>query len=367
MISKVEIDSIIAKYDPARIKIATLCSHSALQIFHGAKEEGFQTVGICVKSAKLAYEAFIRARPDEFLLVDDSREVVNENIQEQLIRKNVIVIPHGSFVEHVGANKLKSIFAVPMFGNRQSLEWESSRQKQSEWLKKAGLRLPREYGYASEIDGPVIVKLSGAKGGSGFFVAKSEKQFNIQVRQRIRKGLITKDDLAKAVIQELIPGVRYYPHYFCPIVEGNDTPTEPTRLELLGMDRRLEVIDESYRWSSDWQEQDSPFTVTGNQPAVLRESLLPDILQMGINTVGASTELFAPGIIGPFSLETVYHPSRGFVVFEISARIVAGTNLFPQGSSYSCYLYREPMSTGRRIAREIKIAAEKRQLHRVVS
>ena len=41
---------------------------------------------------------------------------------------------------------------------------------------------------------------------------------------------------------------------------------------------------------------------------------------------------------------------------EISARIVAGTNLFIDGSPYSYLNYDEPMSTGRRIAREIKNA-----------
>jgi hypothetical protein len=41
---------------------------------------------------------------------------------------------------------------------------------------------------------------------------------------------------------------------------------------------------------------------------------------------------------------------------EISARIVAGTNPFIDGSPYSYLNYDEPMSTGRRIAREIKNA-----------
>jgi 5-formaminoimidazole-4-carboxamide-1-(beta)-D-ribofuranosyl 5'-monophosphate synthetase len=45
-----------------------------------------------------------------------------------------------------------------------------------------------------------------------------------------------------------------------------------------------------------------------------------------------------------------------FYIMEISARIVAGTNLFIDGSPYSYLNYSEPMSTGRRIAREIKNA-----------
>jgi 5-formaminoimidazole-4-carboxamide-1-(beta)-D-ribofuranosyl 5'-monophosphate synthetase len=49
-------------------------------------------------------------------------------------------------------------------------------------------------------------------------------------------------------------------------------------------------------------------------------------------------------------------------VFEISARIVAGTNPFVEGSPYTALKYDVPMSTGRRIAREIKQAIEKGKL-----
>jgi 5-formaminoimidazole-4-carboxamide-1-(beta)-D-ribofuranosyl 5'-monophosphate synthetase len=71
-------------------------------------------------------------------------------------------------------------------------------------------------------------------------------------------------------------------------------------------------------------------------------------------------------MIGPFSLEAVFSPAKGFTVFEISARIVAGTNLFPTGSPYSSFLYEEPMSTGRRIARELRSASERNMLDRIV-
>ncbi len=49
-------------------------------------------------------------------------------------------------------------------------------------------------------------------------------------------------------------------------------------------------------------------------------------------------------------------PDAEFFLMEVSARIVAGTNLFIDGSPYSYLNYTEPMSTGRRIAREIKNA-----------
>jgi 5-formaminoimidazole-4-carboxamide-1-(beta)-D-ribofuranosyl 5'-monophosphate synthetase len=54
-------------------------------------------------------------------------------------------------------------------------------------------------------------------------------------------------------------------------------------------------------------------------------------------------------------------------VFEISARIVAGTNPYIQGSPYSYLLYGNNMSMGKRIALEVKNAIEKDRLEELVS
>ncbi|MCK4735440.1 MAG: DUF1297 domain-containing protein, partial [Methanophagales archaeon] len=47
-------------------------------------------------------------------------------------------------------------------------------------------------------------------------------------------------------------------------------------------------------------------------------------------------------------------------------RIVAGTNLYINGSPYSQLLYQEPMSTSRRISREIKEALKEQSLTEVI-
>jgi 5-formaminoimidazole-4-carboxamide-1-(beta)-D-ribofuranosyl 5'-monophosphate synthetase len=77
--------------------------------------------------------------------------------------------------------------------------------------------------------------------------------------------------------------------------------------------------------------------------------------------------LFAPGIPGPFCLEGVYDKNGKFVIFEFSARIVAGTNLFINGSPYADLLYTEPMSMGRRISREIKEAIKSDRLDKITT
>ena len=50
----------------------------------------------------------------------------------------------------------------------------------------------------------------------------------------------------------------------------------------------------------------------------------------------------------------------------MSARIVAGTNPFIEGSPYTWLKYNKPMSTGRRIAIEIKNAIKRNQMKRVL-
>jgi 5-formaminoimidazole-4-carboxamide-1-(beta)-D-ribofuranosyl 5'-monophosphate synthetase len=107
------------------------------------------------------------------------------------------------------------------------------------------------------------------------------------------------------------------------------------------------------------------FVVTGNVPMTLRESLLPKVLEMGAETVKYAYENFG-GLWGPFCLETVVTDDLEFTVFEISARIVAGTNPFITSSPYGDFV--EPgLSTGQRIAQELKLAEKQNQLETVLT
>ncbi|HWR26162.1 MAG TPA: DUF1246 domain-containing protein, partial [Methanosarcina sp.] len=61
MITKQQILEFLKNYDKENITIATVCSHSSLQIFDGARKEGFRTLGICVGKPPKFYEAFPKA------------------------------------------------------------------------------------------------------------------------------------------------------------------------------------------------------------------------------------------------------------------------------------------------------------------
>jgi 5-formaminoimidazole-4-carboxamide-1-(beta)-D-ribofuranosyl 5'-monophosphate synthetase len=349
MITRDQIDAIVDEY--GKVTVGTICSHSALQVFAGARLEGFRTLGICKPAARRTYEAFPLAEPDSFLEVKDYKDVLKEGVQEKLREKNVVIVPHGSFVEYVGAENILERLSVPLFGNREVLLWESDRKKSEKWLRSAGVRMPETFKKPSDIDRLAMVKFPGARGGRSYFLARDEKEFDEKLKKSGMKG--------EYMIQEYVVGTRFYPHYFHSPLSG--------KTELLGIDIRYESnVDGMVRVPQLAGEIEPTFVVTGNIPAVVRESLLPRILEMGEAVVEASKKLFSPGISGPFCIETSCTDELEFVAFEISARIVAGTNLFIGGSPYSQLLYKEPMSTGRRIARELKAAKKAGALVRIV-
>jgi 5-formaminoimidazole-4-carboxamide-1-(beta)-D-ribofuranosyl 5'-monophosphate synthetase len=322
-------------------KIATLGSHTALQILKGAKDEGFQTICICEKNSTRAYKSYGVA--DEIIELDQFSDFFQ--IEQELINKNAIIIPHGSFVSYIGPERVKDI-QVMHYGTKGILEWESNRTKERQWLLDAGLHLPKVFATPSEIDRPVIIKFHGAKGGSGYFVANSPEEFNDRI-----KAYPGKNDF---VIQEYVVGVPFYAHFFYSPL--ND------ELEIMSFDKRYESNADSIGRIAARDQLDvniqTSYTITGNIPLVVRESLLEDFFNMGDRVVTSSKKLVDKGLFGPFCLEGIIDPDLKFHVFEISARIVAGTNPYINGSPYTYLRYDVPMSTGRRIARDLKMAIE---------
>ncbi|MBI3887769.1 DUF1246 domain-containing protein, partial [Candidatus Microgenomates bacterium] len=156
--------------------IATLSSHSALQILKGAKDEGFNTLLIVTPER----EAFYRTFPfiDEFMTLSKFSEF--PSIEKQLIEKNVILIPHGSFVAYLGTQKNKTM-KVCYYGNKKVLDWEEDRLKQREWLEHADITMPQQFKDVDSINYPVIVKSYGAAGGRGYFYAKNKKDYTSKI------------------------------------------------------------------------------------------------------------------------------------------------------------------------------------------
>lgn len=361
MIESQDIAKVLEKYDPSKLAIGTLGSHSSLNIFKGAKEEGFRTVCICKEKDAIMYQKYPLV--DELIIVKDFTELLDENLQERLRKLNVVLVPHGSFTAYLSTEELTDNLMVPMFGNRQLLHWEANRKSQEEWLRQAGLRLPATFKTPEDIDRLIIAKLQGAKGGRGYFLADSPESFYKKFSEMEKRSLLTKDDLANIHLQEYALGVNVYPSYFSSVINGD--------VELLAMDRRYEsAVDSIGKIPASQQLEidiNPTYTVIGNFPIVLRESLLPEIMRMGDAVQKKARELAPPGILGPFCLETVITDDLKIFTFEISARIVAGTNVGIGTSPYAYLKYGENMYMGRRIALEFKEAIKQKRLQEIVA
>lgn len=332
--------------------IATLGSHTALQIMKGAKDEGFKTIVVSTPKSRQVYESYKVA--DQIIEVDNYQDYFD--IEEQLIQQQAIVIPHGSFVSYLGHQQVKDKVKAMHYGSKGILEWEADRAMERKWLKQAGLNLPKIFRSPDEIDRPVIIKFHGAKGGYGYFIVHSPEEFYEKIKEF--------PDEHDYVIQEYVVGVPMYVHYFQSPLTGE--------LEIMSFDKRYESNADSIGRIAAKDQLDAKiqtsYTITGNIPVVVRESMLPMFFDIGRAVVEVSKTLegVPKGLYGPFCLEGIIDPHLNFRVFEISARIVAGTNPYTNGSPYSWLRYDEPMSTGRRIARDIKEAIQEGRLEEVL-
>src|SRR5665213_2245951 len=148
--------------------IATLGSHSALQILKGARDEGFGTLAIASRETARLYSSY--SFIDEVITISKYSDFMG--LVPELEKRKIIIVPHGSFVAYLSLDEHKKM-NIPYFGNKAVLDWEASRELQRDWLLRAGLKLPRQFKTGAEIDRPVIVKLYGAQGGKGYMFLRA--------------------------------------------------------------------------------------------------------------------------------------------------------------------------------------------------
>ena len=186
----------------------------------------------------------------------------------------------------------------------------------------------------------------------------------------IKQNVITREALEKARIEKYIIGpVFNFDFFYSPIEE------EMEKIELLGVDWRFETsLDGHVRLPAPQQmtlgeKQFLPeYTVCGHNSATLRESLLERIFPLAEKYVKATQEYYPPGIIGPFCLQTCVDKDLNFYIYDVAPRVGGGTNVHMSvGHPYGNILWRKALSTGRRIAIEVKRAIEMDRIKEIVT
>jgi 5-formaminoimidazole-4-carboxamide-1-(beta)-D-ribofuranosyl 5'-monophosphate synthetase len=385
MIDRDEVLKVLESYHREKVKVGVLASHSALDVCDGAVEEGFRTLALCQSGRDEPYTRYFRAirdddgtllkgLVDEVVVLPSFKEAVSEEVQERLRRDSVLFVPNRSFVSYTGLEEVEDRFLVPLVGSRNLLRTEERTEERGYYwiLEKAGLPFPRVFKSPDEIDSLAIVKLPHKvkRLERGFFTAASYEEFREKSRRLLDQGVITQEDLEVARIEKYIIGpVFNFDFFYSPIEERGE------RLELLGIDWRFETsLDGHVRLPAEQQltlageERDPEYVVCGHNSATLRESLLSKVFPLAERYVRATQEHFPPGIIGPFTLQTCVDKDLNFYIYDVSPRIGGGTNVHMSvGHPYANALWRSRMSTGRRVALEIRRAVEMDALERIVT
>jgi 5-formaminoimidazole-4-carboxamide-1-(beta)-D-ribofuranosyl 5'-monophosphate synthetase len=379
------VERMAKKYDPAGVTAACIGSHSALDICDGAADEGLKTLVIAQRGRDRTYSHYyktvsdsagrrVRGVVDTCWVVDKYAEVTLPQRQEELRRHNAVFVPNRAFSSYVPLDDIEERFQVPIFGSRQMLRVEERGHARDYYhlLEKAGIPFPEKMESPSEIDSLCIVKLPHAakKLERGFFTAASPREFAQKSADLVKSGTITEPDLARARIERYIVGPVFNLNMFY-----SPLATQGSAIELLGVDWRFESsLDGHVRLPAEQQlalsgsQRIPEYTVVGHNSATLRESLVEKAFELSEKFVHAAREHFAPGIIGPFCLQTCVDKDLNFHVYDVAPRVGGGTNIHMSvGHPYANMLWRRAMSTGRRVALEIRQAATEGKLDLVVT
>jgi 5-formaminoimidazole-4-carboxamide-1-(beta)-D-ribofuranosyl 5'-monophosphate synthetase len=382
VIGREEVAEVLREYAPDEIKVGAVASHSALDVFDGAAEEGLPTVAVAQKGRDAAYARYFRRTKgtpprgfvDRVVTLDAFADVLQPSVQRLLRSDSVVLVPNRSLTSYAGIGAVEDKLFLPLFGSRNLLRTEEREEKKSYYwlLERARLPFPEKIEDPQDIDALVIVKLHHRvkKLERGFFTAATYEEYREKVRALLKQRVIAAADLEKARIERYIVGpVFNLDFFYSPIEEAGE------KLELLGVDWRFESsldghvrLPAAQQLSLHEKQRIPEYTVVGHNSATLRESLLERAFELGEAYVKATQRHYRPGIIGPFTLQTCVDKDMGFWIYDVAPRIGGGTNVHVSvGHPYGNSLWRRPMSTGRRIAMEIKRAAGSGRLQEVVT
>ena len=351
--------------DYSDIRIGVLGSHSALEVMDGAKDENLKTVVICEKGREGPYRRFSRIA-DEIMVLDSFSDMASAKTQKIMRDSGTIIVPHRSFTAYLGYDTIENTLQIPIFGNRSLLRAEERSEAKGQYhlLKEAGIRYPRIYNDPKDIDGPCIVKVQERDRPleRAFFTVSSYDDYTKKAEQRIDQGVIARSDLEEAVIEELVVGTYMNFNFF-------HTPISDA-VDFIGIERRLQTNIHDYNALPAELQLGIPVGLqnieVGHTPASIRESLLDKVFAMGDKFVDAVKREYPPGIIGPFSLQSVVTKELDLVVYDVSLR-VPGNPIVSTTTPYTKYQYGHTFGVGRRIAMEIKRAIDEGSINQIVT
>ncbi len=365
------LEDALGNLDLDQMAVASLGSHSALEICRGAKAHGFRTIVVAQTGRDRTYDVHFKSRDglgcvDETIVLDQFRQLLDPEVQDRLNSRSAVFVPHRSFEVYLDSDyeAIEQRFQVPLFGNRYLLRIEEREMEPNQYdlLEEAGIRHPVLFDSPDDIDRPVLVKVLEAERGfeRAFFLARDPEEFSRVAQKRLADGVFTEESLANATIEEFVLGALVnFNFYYSPIHD---------RLELLGTDARRQTNITGLASLPGNMHEDVldvvplKYEEAGHVAVTVLESMLEMIYEAGEKFVAAAARTYPPGVIGPFALQSIVTPGppkKGFAVVDVSPRVPGSPGI--GATPYTTYLYGRPLTVGERIAMEIEdaIAADR--------
>ncbi len=374
-----ELAATLAHYEVDALALSSVGSHSALDVAFGARAQGLRNLIVTAKGREKTYARYFarnvepsRGCVDETLELASFADLLSEDVQHELLAKNVLFIANRSFEvylhERFSYDEIENKMLVPFFGNRRLLRAEERDEADNQYalLARAGIRYPRTFAKPSDIDTLVMVKAAHATVTfeRAFFLCSSPAEYDAQAERLIAAGMVTAEGLANARIEEYALGPSVNLNFFwSPLLN---------ELELLGTDTRRQTNLDGLR-----SLPPSQLAAAGNIPVrmeeaghiatTLTESMLEKAFELGERFVVAAKAANPPGVIGPFALQCIITagPPKDFVCYDVSLRIPGspGTRYTP----YSAYRWGRDVSVGERIAMEVVSARDSGRLLEILT
>lgn len=369
----------IAGYDARALALASVGSHSALDVAFGARAQGLRNLVVTARGREKTYARYfpVRSEPargcvDETLELARFADLLDADVQQRLLAKNVLFVANRSFEvylhEKYSYDEIERGMLVPFFGNRRLLRAEERDEADNQYalLAAAGVRHPRTFAGPDDIDTLVMVKAAHATVTfeRAFFLCSTPAEYREQAQRLLDANMVTAEGLANARIEEYALGPSVNLNFFWSPILGE--------LELLGTDTRRQTNLDGLRSLPPSQigaAASIPVRMeeAGHIATTLTESMLEKAFELGERFVTAARAANAPGVIGPFALQCIITagPPKDFVCYDVSLRIPGspGTRYTP----YSAYRWGRDVSVGERIAMEVVAARDSGRLAEVLT
>ncbi len=327
MIRREEIQEIASQYGKG-ITIGVLGSHSAEEVGMAAKAAGLKTVVVCQKGREELYTNYSHHLFDEAIVLDKFSHITKPAVVEELIGMGTVFVPNRSFAVYAGYDAIENDFKVPMYGNRWMLRAEErSAPRNQYWLlEEGGIRFPKAFKSYKDIDRLAIVKVQQKEHPleRAFFYPASPEEFVEQGEALVEDGVISKEGLYSARIEEFALGPRFNANF-----QAYALQDKFGRLDFAGLEDRIQTniggmlnlpAREQLKLSAHLKNEE-----VGHKGVTMRESLKPKLYSAAEKFIDVAKREYAPGMIGLFSLQgAMPYGENGkpeFVVFDVSPRV----------------------------------------------